>query len=85
MLDKAKKKEIMAVLGPEVPSVVIGRQGLSEQVISEIIRQLKQKKSIKISLHSSVEDKSSYTDKICSITGAELVDLRGRKLILYKS
>ncbi|HHN81016.1 MAG TPA: YhbY family RNA-binding protein [Methanomicrobia archaeon] len=84
MVDKTTRKEIITSLGPETPSVIIGRNGLTQAVVDEIASQLKKKGTIKISLHPSIEHRDSFVETLCKSTDAELVDLRGRKAILYR-
>lgn len=84
MITKAKKKELMADLGPQTPSVIVGRNGLSDSVIGEIVAQLKAKKAIKIALPAQLEDKDAFVQDICEKTNSICVDLRGRKAILFR-
>jgi len=84
MLTKEQKKELIRKFGPETASVLIGQNGLTDSISDEIKSQLKVKKSIKVSLPHGVEDRGAMAEEICTRTGAELVDLRGRKVILHK-
>lgn len=84
MIDKSTRKEIITSLGPETPSVIVGRNGMTPAVVDEIASQLKKKKAIKISLHPSIEHREAFVETLCTSVNAELVDLRGRKAILYR-
>ncbi|MHC1604567.1 MAG: YhbY family RNA-binding protein [Candidatus Methanofastidiosia archaeon] len=79
-----KRKELMEVLSKETASVIIGKSGLSKPVFEEMRNQLKRKKAIKISIPSSTEDRFKLAEEICQQLRAEIVDLRGRKLIIFK-
>lgn len=71
-------------MSQEKATIIIGKSGATDSVINEIRGQLKNKKVVKISLSPDVEDKNSFSTELCEMLGAEFIDLRGRKLIIYK-
>lgn len=69
------------------PVVRIGKSGLTEPIINEIKRQLKQKRLIKIKLLRSFIGKSErkqLAKEIAGRTEAELVDITGFTVVLSK-
>jgi len=71
------------------PDVIVGKNGVSEGVIREIMNRLKREEIIKVKLlRSSLEaeelDRRSMARLIAERTGAKLVSIRGRTIILYK-
>ncbi len=70
-----------------LPMVRIGKDGLTDNIVSEIKRQLKEKKLVKIKLLQSAEgrdDKKKFADKVAERTGAELVQQVGFVVVLYR-
>lgn len=69
----------------EKPTVWIGKNGLTPDLIDEAKRQLDNVEVVKVKLHSVI-DKS--TEEIASTlaeeAGGEIVDIRGRSFIIYK-
>ena len=69
------------------PTVWIGKEGLTEQSIEEIEKQLKKSRMLKIKILKSAlqeETKKNIANKAAHQTGALLVDLRGNIFILYR-
>lgn len=61
------------------PTVWIGKQGCSETMIEEIVAQLKKRKQIKIKWLQSAE---VSPEEIARLAKAQLVEVRGRTLVL---
>ena len=69
------------------PIVRIGKNGLTEGIVNEMIRQLKKKKLIKVKLLKSfVQDrnKKELIEEISSATDSEVIDLVGFVVVLRK-
>lgn len=69
--------------------VRVGKRGLTPSVIEEIKRRLKVKGIIKVKmLKSSLKvtgmDRFQLAEKIAELTGAKLLEVRGRTLVLYR-
>lgn len=84
MLTKQRKKELMAQMGPQTPSVIIGKNGVTDAILEEIKSQLASKKIVKVSLPQNAEKKEEVVEVICTFTNSTCIDLRGRKVILYR-
>jgi len=61
------------------PTVWIGKQGCTEPIISEVIAQLKTRKTIKVKWLQNTE---VSPEELAHSTGARLIQVRGRTLIL---
>ncbi|MEB3861708.1 MAG: YhbY family RNA-binding protein [Desulfurococcales archaeon] len=71
------------------PDVIIGKNGLTPGVIEEIKRRLDKEEIVKVKmLRTSLEaedmDRRRMAETIARATGARLMGVRGRTLILYK-
>ncbi|MCE4602867.1 MAG: YhbY family RNA-binding protein [Desulfurococcales archaeon] len=69
--------------------MIIGKNGLTPGVIGEIRRRLDREEVVKVKmLRASLEvedmDRRSMAEVIAKATGARLMGVRGRTLILYK-
>lgn len=64
----------------------IGKDGINENVIEEIKRQLKSKEILKLRFAKGIaNEKESYIDNIIAETKSKLIDLRGNVAIIYKN
>ncbi len=63
------------------PTVWIGKQGVTDTIIQEIVLQLAKRKMIKVKWHQNT---GVDPVDIAARTGAELVSTRGRTLVLAK-
>ncbi len=61
------------------PTVWIGKQGCTETIISEVIAQLKTRKTIKVKWLQNTE---VSPEELARATGARLIQVRGRTLVL---
>ncbi len=81
------KRFVKHKLKDEGPTVWIGKEGLTEQSLIEIEKQLKKNKMLKIKILQTAliqETKKEIAAKAAEQTGALLVDLRGHIFILYR-
>jgi RNA-binding protein len=84
-MDIKKIKELRAQSHSLEPILQIGKEKITENIVKEILRQLKKKKLIKIKLLKSAGDRKELTKKITALTGAALIRSVGRVIVLYKS
>lgn len=87
MITSKIRRRIKRELSSEKPSIRIGKNGATKQVIEEISRQLEKRGMVKIKmLKSALRDKEAKTvaSKIAQQTGANLIDVRGHTTMLYK-
>lgn len=70
------------------PILQIGKGGLSEGAVSEVKRQLKDAKLIKVKLLKSAreqEDRKDLAAELAEKAGAFLVEVRGNTVVLYRT
>jgi RNA-binding protein len=88
MMTPKMKRRIKRELSSENPTIWIGKNGATEQVIDEICRQLEKKEMVKIRVLKSALKKREakvVASNITQQTQANLIDVRGHTIILYKS
>jgi len=69
------------------PLLSIGKNGMADSVIDELKRQLKIKKLVKVRIHKNSgesDEMKQAAAELCEKCNAELIDVRGRTLTLYK-
>ncbi|WP_405269800.1 YhbY family RNA-binding protein [Methanobrevibacter sp.] len=66
-------------------TINIGKNGVNENVIEEIKRQLEANEIVKIKFAKNIaRDKDKYIDDIVTQTKAKLIDVRGHVAVIYK-
>jgi RNA-binding protein len=74
-------------LSSERPTTWVGKEGVSPHTMSEISRQLKKRKIVKVQiLKSALKDESAedIAVKTAQLTESTLIDVRGHTFILHK-
>jgi RNA-binding protein len=67
------------------PILRLGKNGLNESVVLELKKQLKKRKLVKIRLLKSYpDDKKSASSGLEKETGAEVIDMIGNVIVLFK-
>ena len=69
------------------PTVFIGKNGITEPVISEVKQQLNARKVIKVKVLRSAKeemDRKGIAEGVADSSGANLVELRGNTFVLSK-
>ena len=71
------------------PKAWIGKRGLDESVINEINTQLKKDGILKVEIRkgaliSTEMERKEIAEKVAELTDSELVDIRGKRFILFK-
>ena len=83
-----KKRRIKRRLSGEKPTIWIGKNGASQELLKEIKKQLEKEEAVKVKILKSAlaEGQSKQiASKIAEQTEASLVEVRGHTLMLYKS
>ena len=66
-------------------TINIGKNGVNENVIEEIKRQLEANEIVRIKFAKNIaRDKDKYIDEIITQTKAKLIDVRGHVAVIYK-
>lgn len=84
-MDSRRKKELKARAHAIKPVVLTGHAGLSEAVLAEIDRALDAHELIKVRLVAvDRDDCAAQAQSICGTTSAELVQIVGRVVTLFR-
>jgi RNA-binding protein len=71
--------------GPEKPTLWIGKNGVTSDLIQEAQRQLESREIVKARLQRTVPQSTREIARVLATeTGGEIVDIRGGSFILYK-
>ena len=66
-------------------TINIGKNGLNDNVIEEIKRQLEANELVKLKFAKNIaRDKDKFIDDVVSQTRAKLIDVRGHVAVIYK-
>ena len=85
MIDKKTRIKLRSLAQTIKPIVWVGKDGFSEQVLTQINEELYNHELIKISLQENVEMPSEFElTEIAVKLGADVVTTIGRKIVLYK-
>lgn len=82
------KRHVRFKLKDEKPTIWVGKDGLTAQLLNEIEKQLQKNKMVKIRILPSALQEENTTKTIASAasqqTSAALVEVRGHVFILYR-
>jgi RNA-binding protein len=82
-LDKRRIIELRGMAQSLPATVRIGKDGITQTVIDEVIRQLKKTKLVKVKLLPSVErDRKEAGAELAKATSSVLIEVRGRTVVL---
>lgn len=81
------KRRIKRRLSGEKPTIRIGKNKVSQELVKEIEKQLEKKEMVKIKILQSAlegDEAKEIASGIAERTGASLVEVRGHTFMLYK-
>jgi len=87
VLSNRIKRSIRKNLSAEKPTVWVGKEGSTEQVVNEINRRLEQRGVVKAKILQTGlknEEPRNIATKIANQTDAILIDVRGHTFVLYR-
>jgi len=87
MLTPKMKRRIKIALNIESPTVNIGKEGVTVQIVNEVAKQLDSREMIKAKILKTALKEIETKDiavKIAKQTESELVDVRGHTFLLFK-
>jgi RNA-binding protein len=87
MITHKTKRRIKQKLGAEKPTVRIGKEGATAQIVSEISKQLDKREMIKAKILKTAlqnEEAKSIASKVADQTESQLIEVRGHTFLLYK-
>jgi len=78
-------RRIKREFSPEKPTLWVGKNGLTPDLIEEAQRQLESREVVKLRLHRTVPQSAEEMARgLANQTRGEIVEVRGRSFILYK-
>jgi RNA-binding protein len=86
-LTVAMKRRIKRRLGYEEPTVWVGKNGVSEEFLKEVEKQLEKNEMLKIKILKSAlgnDEAKQIAAKTAEQIAASLVEVRGHTFMLYK-
>ncbi len=83
-MNSADKKKFRAQAHTLKPVIMIGQSGLTVAVLAETELALKTHELIKIRIRAEKEGRKLITEKICTDTGAELIQNIGQIAVIYR-
>ncbi len=83
-MKSADKKKFRAQAHTLKPVIMIGQSGLTVAVLAETELALNTHELIKIRIRAEKEDRKLITEKICTDTGAELIQNIGQIAVIYR-
>jgi putative YhbY family RNA-binding protein len=87
-LTAGKKRRIKHKLCSESPTILIGKNGASQELLKEIGQQLDSEEMVKVKILKSALTKGEtkhIASKVAEQTSTSLVEVRGHTFMLYKS
>ena len=81
------KRRIKLKLGAERPTVWVGKEGITTQIVNEISKQLDKREMVKAKILRTAlkdEEAKSIAAKIAQQTDSNLIEVRGHTFLLYK-
>lgn len=83
-MNSADKKKLRATAHNLKPVIMIGQSGLTAAVLAEIELALNIHELIKVRIRAEREDRKQISEKICTDTGAELIQSIGQIAVIYR-
>ncbi len=87
MLTPRMKRRIRHELSQEKPTVWVGKEGVTSQIVDEISKQLERREVLKGRILKTAlkeEEARSIAAKVAQQTESTLVDVRGHTFAIYK-
>ncbi len=80
-----KQRRQLRALGHHLePVVIVGQAGVSEGIIGAVTQALHDHELIKVKINEGPEDRHEAAEKLAQGTGAEIAQLLGRTVLLFK-
>ncbi|MGI6608219.1 MAG: YhbY family RNA-binding protein [Erysipelotrichaceae bacterium] len=85
MLKKHQKQYLKSMANELKPTIIVGKNGLTDNVIASVMESLNAHELVKISvLNNSQMKPEQLSIEIASETNSEIICQIGRKIVLYK-
>jgi len=83
-VNSADKKKLRAQAHSLKPVIMIGQSGFTAAVLAEIELALNSHELIKVRIRAERDDRKQISEKICTDTGAELIQNIGQIAVIYR-
>ena len=83
-MNSADKKKLRAEAHTLKPVIMIGQSGLTAAVLAEIELALDSHELIKVKIRAERDERKLISEKICTDTGAELIQIIGQIAVIYR-
>ena len=83
-MNSADKKQLRTQAHSLKPVIMIGQLGLTAAVLAELELALNSHELIKVRIRAEREDRKLISQKICTDTGAELIQSIGQITVIYR-
>jgi RNA-binding protein len=83
-VNSADKKKLRAEAHNLKPVVMIGQSGLTAAVLAEIEQALDSHELMKVKIRAERNERKLISEKICTGTGAELIQTIGQIAVIYR-
>jgi RNA-binding protein len=87
MISSGMKRRMRRIYSVEDPTVWVGKEGLTEQILGEISRQLDQHETVKGRILQTAlkdVDAKEMATKLAKETESTLIDVRGHTFVLFR-
>lgn len=85
MLTGKQKRFLRARANQIKPIFQVGKTGVNENMVTQITDALEKRELLKVSiLQNCLEDKTIVAEQLAEGTGAEIVQIIGNNIVLYK-
>ncbi len=84
-MNSKQRAALRAIAQTIDPVVYIGKEGITDNVVTQVEGALEARELIKCSVQqNSTMDAREACDKLCTLTGSHGVSVLGRKFVLYR-
>ena len=84
-MNSVNKKKLRAEAHTLKPVVMIGQSGLTAAVLAELKQTFNSHELIKVKIRAERDERKVISEKICTDTGAELIQTIGQIAVIYRS
>ena len=84
VINPSQRKKLKSLAHPLKPAVSIGKEGLTDGVISFISENIEKNELIKIKFLQSKKEKKNISNQIVLLVKCELISIIGNILVIYK-
>ena len=83
-MDSTIKKKLKAQAHSLKPVIIVGHAGLTDAVLAETELALNTHELIKVKIRAGRDERALMTEKICTATGAVLIQTIGQIIVIYR-